>query len=77
MVYRSDVTHAVARMVHVLEVPEAYNVLASYPIAVLKTSRNPSQAQAFVDLVLSPGGQGVLKKYGLIPVASVPTGAGT
>ncbi len=78
IVYRSDVTPAVARMVHVLEIPDSYNVLASYPIAVLKSSRNASRAQAFVDLVLSPEGQVVLKKYGLIPAgASAPAGAGT
>jgi molybdate transport system substrate-binding protein len=75
MVYRSDVTPAVARRVHVLEIPPAANVLASYPIARLRASRAPEAAQAFVDLVLSPGGQQVLARRGLIPIAEAPAAA--
>jgi molybdate transport system substrate-binding protein len=66
--YRSDVTPAVARYVRVLEIPESANVVASYPIAVLKGARSDA-AQAFVDLVLSKDGQAILAKRGLIPVA--------
>ena len=40
-VYRSDVTPAVARFVRVFEIADPYNVLASYPIAVLKGARTP------------------------------------
>ncbi len=66
--YRSDVTAAVTRYVHVLEIPESANVVASYPIALLKGARSDA-AQAFVDLVLSKDGQAILAKRGLIPVA--------
>ena len=72
MVYRSDVTSSVARRIHVLEIPEAANVLASYPIALPKNSPSPQAAQAFVDLVLSPEGQKVLARRGLIPVSADP-----
>jgi molybdate transport system substrate-binding protein len=70
IVYRSDVTAAVARYVHVLEIPAGANVLASYPIAALSGGRAPEAARAFVDRVLSPEGQAVLERRGLIPAAS-------
>jgi molybdate transport system substrate-binding protein len=69
--YRSDVTPAVARFVRVLEIPERANVTASYPIAVLKSTPKVEDARAFVELVLSPSGQRILERWGLIP-ASAP-----
>lgn len=70
IVYRSDVTATVARFVHVLEIPEAANVIASYPIARVKGGTQGEAAAAFVDLVLSREGQQVLERRGLIPVAA-------
>ena len=67
--YRSDVTGAVARYVRVFEIPEGANVVASYPIACLEGSKDPEAARAFVDLVLSPTGQAILERRGLIPAA--------
>jgi molybdate transport system substrate-binding protein len=66
--YRSDVTSAVARRVRVFEIPKRYNVLASYPIAVVRSSPNAEVARAFVDLVQGALGRKVLAQYGLIPV---------
>jgi molybdate transport system substrate-binding protein len=40
------------------------NVLADYPIAALKSSAHPEGARAFIDFVLSPEGQGILKAAG-------------
>ena len=73
MVYRSDVTPAAARRVRILEVPEAFNVLASYPLARLGDSRMPEASRAFVDLVLSPEGQQTLARHGLIAVSATAT----
>lgn len=70
IVYRSDVTPAVARFVRVLEIPESANVIAAYPIALVRDSKQPEMAKAFVDLVLSPEGQQILQRRGLIPVTS-------
>ncbi len=69
VVYRSDVTPAVARYIHVIEIPENSNVIASYPIARIQGSHEPDAGRAFVSLVLSPEGQQVLERRGLIPVA--------
>ena len=68
VVYVSDVTPAVAKQVTRIEIPDAANVIADYPIAVLRHSANTSAAGAFVDLVLSPVGQAVLERNGFIPV---------
>jgi molybdate transport system substrate-binding protein len=67
LVYRSDVTASVARYLRVLEIPENANVLASYPIALVRDAREPDAARAFVDLVLSRDGQAILERRGLIP----------
>lgn len=47
-----------------LEIPDALNVLAEYPIAPLNDSAQADAAAAFVDLVLSDVGQGILAAYG-------------
>jgi molybdate transport system substrate-binding protein len=68
IVYRSDVTATVARFLHAIEIPDSANVFASYPIAIVKDTREPEAARAFVDLVLSAEGQQILGRYGFIPV---------
>lgn len=72
VVYLSDVTPAVARLVRRLELPDAANVVASYPIAVLRNAPSPQAARDFVDLVLSPSGQRVLERHGFLPAKAAP-----
>jgi molybdate transport system substrate-binding protein len=71
-VYRSDVTAAVARYVTVIDIPDRSNVLAEYPIAVLKSAPNAEAAQMFVALVRSEDGQRVLQQHGLISATTPP-----
>ena len=77
IVYVTDVT-AGKDKVEGVEIPEELNVVATYPIATVKESKSPDQAQAFMDLVLSAEGQQVLKEHGFLPppTASRPLGAG-
>jgi molybdate transport system substrate-binding protein len=70
IVYRSDVTPALARSVRVLEIPARANVTASYPIAVLRGASEPQPARDFVTLVLSPAGQRVLARHGFAPATA-------
>jgi molybdate transport system substrate-binding protein len=70
VVYRSDVTPAVARFVRVFDIADPYNVTASYPIAVLRGAQNPEGARQFVDLVASEEGQRVLGKHGFLRAAT-------
>jgi molybdate transport system substrate-binding protein len=51
-------------------IPADQNVPATYPIVTVKASGHGSQAQAFMDLVLSEQGQQVLKSYGFLPPPS-------
>ncbi len=66
-VYITDAYSAQGK-VTVIDIPDPYNVIAEYPIAVVKNSVHASDAQAFVNFVLSSTGQGILKKYQFIPV---------
>jgi molybdate transport system substrate-binding protein len=51
-----------------IEIPAELNVIAKYPIASLTASAHPDPAKEFIDYVLSPEGQGILKKWGFAPV---------
>jgi len=66
LVYVSD-AQAAGDDVHVVEVPEADQVLNSDVIAVLSDADDSEDAQAWVDLVTSDEGQQVLKSYGFLP----------
>lgn len=70
IVYVSDITAAVRPAVTVIDIPDAYNVIARYPVAVVKDAPNPSGAQAFIDYLLSPAGQAVLARYGFVAASA-------
>lgn len=65
IVYTSDLFGVTG--VESLEIPDALNVLAEYPIASLVGSGNPDVAAAFVEYVLSTPGQAVMMYYGFSP----------
>jgi len=66
VVYVTDVAAAGSK-VEAVSIPDQYNVIASYPIAVLREAGDASAAQSFVTYVLSPAGERVLKQYGFLP----------
>jgi molybdate transport system substrate-binding protein len=68
MVYFSDVTPTVVRYVRLFGIPDSANVVASYPIARVEGGRDSTDAKAFIDLVLSPAGQEILKHNNFTPV---------
>jgi len=63
IVYVTDVKSAGGRVTGVA-IPEEQQVLARYPIAVVKSSKNAELAHGFMDYVLSPAGQNVLAEFG-------------
>jgi molybdate transport system substrate-binding protein len=63
IVYVSDITPDVADDVTIIEIPDAFNVVAQYPIAAVADG-NAELAQAFIDFVLSDEGQTILQKWG-------------
>jgi molybdate transport system substrate-binding protein len=68
VVYSTDVTPQAAAAVRTIDVPDAFNVLAVYPAAVVKVARAPATAAGFIRYLTSPAGQAVLKKYNFIPL---------
>ena len=70
IVYRTDVTASVIDKVKLIDIPDTFNIIAEYPIAVTKNTTHPSEAQAFVDYILSPAGQAVLTKYRFIAIGT-------
>lgn len=67
IVYTSDVTPDIATQVRQIAIPEAQNVVASYPIAPLADAPAPALAQDFINFVLSAEGQAILTRWGFGP----------
>lgn len=68
--YVSDITEELAGKVDKIEIPDEFNVIGEYPIAVMQESKYPAESQEFVNLVVSDEGKAVLEKYGFSPVES-------
>lgn len=66
IVYVTDVRAAAGR-VEGVDIPESFNVIARYPIAVVKNAPNAAAAAALIDFVLSSGGQQLLAGFGFLP----------
>jgi len=67
IVYLTDISLDNAGKVGRLDIPDALNAIATYPIASVSDATQPDLARAFVDLVLSDQGQAILAKYGFLP----------
>jgi molybdate transport system substrate-binding protein len=65
-VYVSD-AYSAGDEVKSIEIPDEYNVIADYPIATVKASKNASTSDEFIDYVLSAPGQQTLEQYKFLP----------
>ena len=63
IVYVTDVISAAGRVAGV-DIPEQHQVVARYPVATLRDSRNGRVSSLFVEFLLGPGGQRVLGSFG-------------
>ncbi|MDH3599140.1 MAG: molybdate ABC transporter substrate-binding protein [Candidatus Tectomicrobia bacterium] len=66
--YVSDITPRIKPDILTLPIPEAYNQIATYPIALVNGTRQRTAAQAFIDFVRSDPGQALMASYNFIPV---------
>jgi len=66
IVYASDVTPSVSRDVQSILIPDPFNTIATYPIAVVKDGSNPASARAFIEFVRGATGQEILKRNNFI-----------
>lgn len=63
IVYTTDIISSGGQL-DGLDIPNEFNVIAEYPIAVLSHAPNPAAAAAFVEFVLSDRGQEILTSFG-------------
>lgn len=63
IVYVTDVKSATGRVTGI-DIPEQQQVIARYPIAVVKDAKNTALAHRFVDYLVSPEGQNILAEFG-------------
>jgi molybdate transport system substrate-binding protein len=70
IVYSTDVTPAIRSAVRVIPIPPEFNIMAKYPIATVRGTRNESAARAFIAYVLSPAGQAILARHGFLVASS-------
>jgi molybdate transport system substrate-binding protein len=63
-VYATDALTRAGRVRLAFPVPEDTHRPIVYPVAVVKGSRHPDLARAFVELLAGPGGQAVLRRLG-------------
>jgi molybdate transport system substrate-binding protein len=68
IVYVTDVTRDLAGEVEAIDLPEEFNVIATYPVAVTRGAKQPDLASAFIAYALAEAGQATLEEYGFIPV---------
>ncbi|MDQ6725469.1 MAG: molybdate ABC transporter substrate-binding protein [Actinomycetota bacterium] len=68
IVYVTDVNAAGSKGQGV-DIPDAQNVIAQYPIAVVTAAKNHAAAAAFVDSVVKGAGQTALHQRGFLPAA--------
>jgi len=66
IVYATDV-QAAGDTAEGVSIPENHNVVAAYPIATVKSSRNKAVAAAFVEYVRSDAGRAILAMAGFSP----------
>ena len=50
-----------------VKIPDKVNVIATYPIGVVKTSQKATAAKAWVQFVRSKEGQATLRRFGFLP----------
>jgi molybdate transport system substrate-binding protein len=67
IVYASDVTPDLAPQVQAIDIPDAVNVVAQYPIAQVADSAHAEIARSFIDFVLGEQGQAILAEWGFGP----------
>ena len=69
IVYRTDVTVNLTDKVKMIDIPDNFNVVATYPVAVTQSSTHPVEALTFIQYLLSAEGQTTLLRYHFITVS--------
>lgn len=51
-------------------IPDVFNVIAKYPVAVLDGASEPELGKAFIEFIMSDTGQEILTRWGFIEVTN-------
>jgi molybdate transport system substrate-binding protein len=70
VVYVTDVTADAGEDVATLAVPDGFNQIARYPIAVVAHSMHAEAARKLEDYILSEAGQKILRGYNFLPASA-------
>jgi molybdate transport system substrate-binding protein len=70
IVYSTDAAGAAAKDLMLLPVPDEFNQIATYPLAVLAKAPQAELARRFAEFVLSKEGQQTMSRFGFIPPES-------
>lgn len=65
--YASDVNDGDRAFITMITLPDQYNVVASYPLGIVRESPVQDRAAAFAEYINSPEGNAVLTRYGFTP----------
>ncbi|MEJ2108500.1 MAG: molybdate ABC transporter substrate-binding protein [Acidobacteriota bacterium] len=65
-VYASDVPMSEGKTLEVASAPADSHSPILYPIAVVKDTKSPTEAERFIHFVLSDSGQAIMEKYGFL-----------
>lgn len=68
IVYVSDISKTDRNSIDIIEIPDAYNVIADYPYGICKNTKNADAAEKFAAFLTGPKGDAVLLDYGFSPV---------
>jgi len=69
IVYSSDLVHDSTGQVQRIDIPDRLNVIAEYPVAIVRGTKSPQRAGEFLNYILSVEGQRVLSSFGFIEVS--------
>jgi molybdate transport system substrate-binding protein len=67
IVYVSDISASDGTRVRAIDIPADRNVVALYPVAVVRKAANAAGARELIALLLSPAGQRILARHGFRP----------
>lgn len=70
LVYKSDISKSDKNDVTLIEIPDAYNVIADYPYGILAATKNTDAVKTFETYLTGPVGTALLTNYGFDPVAA-------
>lgn len=67
-VYKSDIKQEYKDQLKQIDIPAEFNVVAQYPLGILRESENKDASENFIEFVRGPVGSAILEEYGFDPI---------